>query len=60
MKLSGGAKIVAGTAGHREAPKAQALAGVWCPSPENFEKLGALFASECIPGPQSEVPQAEY
>ena len=39
MELFGGAKTVAGAAGHREAPKARALAeGLGGSPPENFEK----------------------
>ena len=53
MELFGGARIVA--AGHREAPKARALAGVWGSSPQKMLKnRRSLLASECIPGPQSE------
>ena len=56
MELFGGAKIVAGTADHREAPKARALAGVWGVLPQKILKnRPSLLASECIPGPQSEV-----
>ena len=56
-ELFGGVKIVAGAVGHREAPKARVLAGVYGFS---HRKFGALLASECISGRLSEVPQAEY
>ena len=42
MELFGRAKIVAGESGHREAPKARALAEGLGPPPENFGKIVAL------------------
>ena len=54
MEVFGGAKIVAGAVGHCEAPKGRALAGGLGSCPRKFWKIGALLASECIPGPQSE------
>ena len=56
MELFGGAKIVAGAAGHREAPKARALSEGLAVLPQKILKNRRSFlASECIPVPQSEL-----
>ena len=61
MELFGGFEIVTGAARHREAPKALALVGgLGVPSQKILKNWRSLLASECIPGPHSEQPQAEY